>query len=79
MADATATAPVTAPTSTSAIKPGLKTSEGQLAFAATFLTGLFGAGVIPTTGPVQLVAVIAGIALTSLGYSVSRAMVKAAS
>lgn len=60
-------------------KPGLQTSEGWLAFAATMLTGLFGAGIIPTAGVGQTVAVVAAIALTSLGYSVSRGLTKGAS
>lgn len=73
----TTATPATVTTATT-ITRGIKTSEGVLSFLAVFATGLFGAGVIPTTGPIALVATVAAIALTAAGYSVSRAMVKAA-
>jgi hypothetical protein len=73
---ATAT-PLGATTATT-ITRGIKTSEGVLAYLATVMTGLFGAGIIPTAGTAALIATVAAIALTSAGYGVSRALVKGA-
>ena len=73
-----ATSTPSAITTSTTIKPGIKTSEGILSYLAVLLSGLFGSGLIPTAGAVALVATIAAIALTAAGYSVSRAIVKAA-
>lgn len=73
-----ATSTPSAITTSTTIKPGIKTSEGILSYLAVLLSGLFGSGLIPTAGAVALVATVAAIALTSAGYSVSRAIVKAA-
>lgn len=65
-------------TTTTDIKPGWQTTEFWLSTAAKLLGILFAAGII---GDGTLAARIAGLAamvLTALGYSVSRALVKAA-
>lgn len=59
-------------------KPGWKTSELWLGVVASLLSTFFAAGVIPSSGVVAQVAVIAAFALTSLGYTVTRGRVKVA-
>lgn len=59
-------------------KPGYRTTEFWLGLAATLLTALYAGGAIPTTGKVATVAAIAATALVALGYTVTRANVKAA-
>lgn len=70
-------APIPVTLETPGPKPGHKTSEFALSVAAMFLSALFAADVVPTTGAVSKVAIIAAIMLTSLGYTVSRTRVKA--
>lgn len=58
------------------VKPGWQTSEFRLGVAAFALTALYASGVIPTSGPWASVAAIAATILGSLGYTVSRTLVK---
>lgn len=58
------------------VKPGWQTSEFWLKLAAILLSALFASDVIPTSGPVSKVAAIAASVLLSLGYTVSRTMIK---
>ena len=58
------------------MKPGIKTSELILGILAMLLTALYASHVIPTDGVVSQVASIVGTILTSLGYTVSRTIVK---
>lgn len=66
------------PTPVTPIKPGWATTEHALSLIAIILTALFGAGVIPTSGPIGQIAVTAGIVLTALGYTVVRGNLKSA-
>jgi hypothetical protein len=66
-------------TDTTATKPGYKTTEWWLSKIAILLSSLFAANVIPTNGIAAKIAVIAAITLTTLGYQVTRGMVKSAS
>jgi hypothetical protein len=70
-------APATTEVVTVATKPGYKTTEFWLALAATLLSALFMSGAV-TNNTVLAIAGIAATILTSLGYSVSRGMAKAA-
>lgn len=71
MADDTTTAPP--------VKPGYKTTEFWLTFAAMVITTLYASGVIASDASNlgKALALIAGV-LTSLGYSVVRGKVKTA-
>ena len=68
----------TGSTDTKSVKPGWKTTEFWLALVAKLLGALFAAGMLGDGSEVSRVAGLAAIVLTSLGYSVSRAQVKAA-
>ncbi len=59
-----------------AARPGVKTSEFALNLLAITLSALFVTDVIPTSGPIAKLAAVAAIVLTSLGYTVSRTLVK---
>jgi hypothetical protein len=61
-----------------ASKPGYRTSEFWLGLAAALLTTLFASGAIPTGSTAGKIAAIAATVLTTLGYTVARANVKAA-
>lgn len=60
-----------------ATKPGWKTTEFWLSGAATLLSMLFASGVIGTGTMADKIAGLAALALTTLGYTVSRGMAKA--
>jgi len=65
-------------TTAAAIKPGYKTTEFWLSTAATLVGLAVGSGAIPSTAPWgQIVGLITAL-LGSMGYTVSRAQVKAA-
>jgi len=57
-------------------KPGYKTTEFWLAFAAKLLGAAFAAGIIGDGTEVSRIAGLAAVMLTALGYTVSRTMVK---
>ncbi len=83
MSDATTTttaeaSPASATTTTTTVKPGWRTSEFWLKLAAIVLSALFASDVIPTSGPASKIAAVSAFALMSLGYTVSRSIVKAA-
>lgn len=71
----TTTIPVTV--TTNVAPPGWKTSEFYKGLAALLLTALFGSGLL-TNNTALAIAGIAASWLTSLGYTVSRTMVKTA-
>lgn len=58
------------------VKPGWKTSEFWFRAAATLLTVLFAADVIPTSGQLMKLAVVAALWLTAEGYAVNRTVIK---
>lgn len=66
------------PTPTDPPKPGYKTTEFWLSLAAKLLGAAFAAGLIGDGTPLARIAGLAAVVLTSLGYTVNRAMVKAA-
>jgi len=66
------------PDTTTPPKPGYKTSEFWLALVAMLLTTLFASGAIAAGSTWDKVLSFIAMALTSLGYSVSRGMAKAA-
>src|SRR5690349_12831610 len=74
----TTTTNETAPAPTPATKPGWKTSEFWLNKIAILLSALFATNVIPTGSVWMKVAMITAIMLGSLGYTVSRTLVKTA-
>ena len=82
MADPTpATTPTTdasasSVTTTISVKPGYKTTEFWLSLIAVVLGALVSQGVFANGSEAAKVAGIALIALASLGYTASRAMVK---
>lgn len=57
-------------------KKGYKTSEFWLTVGAFVLSALFASDVIPTESHIDKVAAIVGTLLTSMGYTVSRSIVK---
>lgn len=57
-------------------KPGYKTTEFWLALAATVVSSLYAAGVIPADTVWDKVLGVAAAVLVSLGYSVSRGAAK---
>jgi hypothetical protein len=61
---------------TPAARAGVRTSEFALNLLAIFLSALFLSDAIPTSGPIAKVAAVAALVLTSLGYTVSRTVVK---
>lgn len=68
MADTTATTPH---------KPGYKTTEFWLSFAAVLLGALFASGVMSDGGTAAKIAGLAASLLGALGYTVSRTQLKA--
>ena len=60
-----------------AVKPGHLTSEFYVQKAAWLLSALFAADVIPTDTVWMKLAIVAGLMLTSMGYTVSRTKAKA--
>lgn len=62
----------------SVVKSGYTSSEFALTLLFVVLTAISGSGMIGSTTPVGKLLSIALAALTVLGYSVSRGMVKAA-
>lgn len=59
------------------VKPGWKTTEFWLATFASIMGAVVASGIVPETGPYSQVVGIIVTVLASLGYSVSRANVKA--
>jgi hypothetical protein len=57
-------------------KPGYKTTEFWLAFAASLIGAAFASGIIPTDSSLEQVLGLAATVLASLGYTVSRTLVK---
>jgi hypothetical protein len=57
-------------------KPGYKTTEFWLATAAAVVGLLFAADIFPSDSPGEKALGLAAMVLTSLGYTVSRTMVK---
>lgn len=68
-------APAPLPTATALAKPGWQTSEFWKGLAAMALTALFASGIL-TNNTALAIAGIAASMLTSMGYTVSRTMVK---
>jgi hypothetical protein len=58
------------------IKPGYKTTEFWLAFAASVVGAAFASGLIPSESPIEKILGLAATVLASLGYTVSRTLVK---
>ena len=58
------------------VKPGYKTTEFWLSALATVVGILLGSGVIPETGATMQIIGFIAAALSALGYTVSRAIVK---
>ena len=60
------------------MKPGIKTTEFWLSFLAATLSFALASDVLPSSGPwMDVVSFAAGI-LATMGYTVSRAVVKSA-
>jgi hypothetical protein len=59
------------------VKSGWFTTEHILTYVAMILTTLYAANVIPTDGVAMKIALVCAIQLTSMGYTVSRTMLKA--
>ena len=57
-------------------KPGYKTTEFWLAAAAAVVGLLFAAEIFPSDSPGEKALGLAAMVLSSLGYTVSRTMVK---
>ena len=57
-------------------KPGYKTTEFWLSFAALVVGASFASGVVPTESTGEKLLGLAATVLTALGYTVSRTMVK---
>ena len=57
-------------------KPGYKTTEFWLSFAALIVGASFASGVFPTESTGEKLLGLAATVLTALGYTVSRTMVK---
>lgn len=73
------TAPAAAETPTSpAARSGVKSSELWLSAAAIVTSSLLAEGTLPEGSVLHRVVTIAGIFLTAIGYTVSRAVVKKA-
>jgi hypothetical protein len=58
------------------MKTGYKTTEFWLSLAAMVLAALIGSGVFDAGGGISKLLVLAASALTALGYTVARSMVK---
>jgi hypothetical protein len=64
------------PTGPQAVKPGYQTTEFYLSLISVILGAVISSGIVPETGPYsQIVGLIAAV-LGSLGYTVSRGIVK---
>ena len=57
-------------------KPGYKTTEFWLSFVAMVVGAAFASGIFPSESAGEKVLGLAALVLTSLGYTVSRTMVK---
>jgi hypothetical protein len=57
-------------------KPGYKTTEFWLSVLATALSFLLASDVLPASGSVVQAIGLVGAALTAMGYTVSRSIVK---
>jgi len=57
-------------------KPGYKTTEFWLSFAAIVVGAAFASGVFPAESSGEKLLGLAATVLTALGYTVSRTMVK---
>jgi hypothetical protein len=57
-------------------KPGFKTTEFWLAFAAMVVGAAFASGLFPSESAGDKILGLASLVLTSLGYTVSRTLVK---
>lgn len=57
---------------------GMKTSEFWLTLAAVLVGALSASDLFPVESPIMKVIAVAGAVLTTLGYTVSRGMVKTA-
>lgn len=57
-------------------KPGYKTTEFWLSFAALVVGAAFASGVFPAESSGEKLLGLAATVLTALGYTVSRTMVK---
>jgi hypothetical protein len=57
-------------------KPGWKTTEFWLSFAATVVGFCFASGAFPAESSGEKILGLAAIVLSSLGYTVSRTLVK---
>ncbi len=60
------------------MKPGWKTSEFWLALAANVIGATLAAGILPAESKIAQIAGAAMMVLSTLGYTYSRASVKAA-
>lgn len=58
------------------VKPGWKTSEFWLSIAALLVGALFASGVFPAESGGEKILGLAATVLTTLGYTVSRSLVK---
>jgi hypothetical protein len=58
------------------VKPGYKTSEFWLSMGALIVGALFASGVFPAESGGEKVLGLAATVLTTLGYTVSRSIVK---
>jgi hypothetical protein len=58
------------------MKPGYKTSEFWLSVAASLVGFLYASGIISNGSAYDKVLAVAAMALTALGYSVSRGIAK---
>ena len=63
--------------STTPAKPGYKTTEFYLSTFATIVGAAISVGLVPTTGPWPKISALVVCLLSSLGYTVTRGMVKA--
>lgn len=64
------------PTDTAAPKPGYKTTEFWLTVAAAVVGFLFASDAVAPDSTVEKVLGLAAMVLTSLGYTISRTLVK---
>jgi hypothetical protein len=72
----TTTATPSSATTATTVKPGWKTTEFWLALAAKLLGTLFAAGYLGDGSEVSRIAGLAALILSTLGYTVSRTMIK---
>lgn len=65
------------PAETKPAKPGWKTSEGWLTFAAVLLSQFYALGFVGDSSTAGKVAAFIASALTAIGYTVARTKAKA--